>query len=705
MPDGVGFDVGDLVARLRIEASGFESGLQEAGHNLKGFAEEIAKSFGMSAEEAALLTESLSGVVVGIAAVESASWAAAAAAAAWGENLKDLAAYTGMSTQGLERLKGITIGTSADFDALTMNVTFFQKTLGRADKDSDAVIQALHKIGVNAKDSSGHLRNMDELFPEVIAKLSQVENPAERAGLAMAMFGRSSQNVLELAANSPEQLQKLSNATKVHGDATLNQAEAFKIKMDVLQNRFDVLWREVGLKLIPVMEEDLIPMFNAVADALTYLSPVLEYAARGFHILGMTLVSVGDMFVSLLMSIQALMAGDLDAASKAMNESFKRTADSFLAYRDKWQADWNEQGAAQLSINNQVTKSNYDQAKSAEVLGNEYKLAKDKVTELTDKLKDLQQFGQEDAEIARKRSKYSLDDAKAEFEAKEKIYNQSMAVHSLAEIPVAYQAVTPFAGSGMDEAEYIQKFKESAFRAYDEAQMKVTEAQNNLEKAIIKVADVKKDIETTKADLVKGGADMVAIQAKVTSAILEQSAATIGATKANIAAKTEEAKTTEALLAKEVKTTQAVYLERETMDNLHWNTLMSTMTAAIAKMKTEWTGYVDWLKTNPAIQNIATVYWDNGVPNWNPASNPAFASVGSIAVPAAATKMPTATTPAGSSEDYYPPETQSEPSVVINQTNNINVPNPPSPSDIVKEQNIQMGMIGAQFGLSGVSMF
>ena len=650
---GGGFDVGDLVARLRIEASGFDQGLQEAKGNLAGFAQEVAKGFGMSAENAVLLTESLSGIVVGIAAVEAASLSAAMAASEWADRLKDLALYTGLSTQSLERLKAICIGTTLEFDTLTMNFTFFQKTLGRADSDTKPIIEALHKLGISVKDANGNLRSTDELIPLAIAALNKIENPAERAGLAMAMFGKESKEVLKMASQSPEELQKLSDGAKVHADKTLEMAEKFKIKMDTLQASFDSIWREVGLKLIPVMEEDLLPLFGEVADFFEYISPLIEYAARGFHILGMTLISVGDMLGSLMMAFQAVMAGKFDVAASIMTDSFGRVRKTFLDYRDQWQKDWDEEGKARLAVNNMVAGSNWEAGKSAEFLGKEYALTAKEAADLAIEQKglrlDLRQYLEVDLPKARNLQSDLSKDRRKDMEqssAEYKAWKIEMADANLAIEKINNQIsdTKTKLGEAILEtkaaAQTINEWLSSiGSQAVSEPTMGVGYGEAgglSIEELRKKMADVKAVIDESKGTVTSYGLGMSQNEqdqyARYIKILKDKQAAIAAkpeakaetAAKDPVAAQKEQTKGVTDAIAKENAGVKELYIEREKLDKTHWTALTEMMRLSLENMTTAWKTYVEYAAKFPTIHNIGIVVWNRGIPDWSPTSNPIF---------------------------------------------------------------------------------
>jgi hypothetical protein len=432
-------------------------------------------------------------------------------------------------------------------------------------------------------------------------------------------------------------------------------AEKFKVKMDTLQEKFDSIWREIGLKLIPVMEDDLIPIFEKVADFFEWISPALEYAARGFHILGMTLISVGDMLGSLMMAFQAVMSGKFDVAAQIMTDSFGRVRKSFLDYRDQWQKDWDEEGKARLAVNNMVAGSNWDAGKSAEVLGKEYALTAKEAADLAIEQKglrlDLRQYTEVDLPKARaaqdalsKDRRKDMEQSSAEYKAWkiemadanlaiEKINNQisdtkTKLGEAILETKKAAQTVNEWLKSiGSQEAGTPQMgvgYGEAAGLSIDELRKKM--------------ADVKAVIDESKGTVTTYGLGMSQNEqdqyARYIKILKDQQAEAAklsakpegAATEAKdpVAVQKAQTKGVTDELAKENDKVTELYKEREELDRVHWMALTEMMRISLDNMTTAWKTYVEFAAKFPTIHNIGIVVWTKDGADWSPTSNPIF---------------------------------------------------------------------------------
>jgi hypothetical protein len=64
-------------------------------------------------------------------------------------------------------------------------------------------------LGVRTKDASGHLLTLEEVLPELADRFHEIQNPAERAAAAQAIFGRNGQKMAVILAHGAEGIEEL----------------------------------------------------------------------------------------------------------------------------------------------------------------------------------------------------------------------------------------------------------------------------------------------------------------------------------------------------------------------------------------------------------------------------------------------------------------------------------------------------------------
>lgn len=143
--------------------------------------------------------------------------------------LVKLSDKTGIALQGLQRLQVAGDGAGNTLDQLTGAVNMLQKRLV---SDADAVVPALARLGL----SFDAIRAMapDQQFMAIGDAIRQVEDPAARVALAVALFGRSGAEVLPTLIRGFEDLR---NSAVGMSDETIRA-------LDRLGDGWARLWRK-----------------------------------------------------------------------------------------------------------------------------------------------------------------------------------------------------------------------------------------------------------------------------------------------------------------------------------------------------------------------------------------------------------------------------------------------------------------------------
>jgi hypothetical protein len=103
----------------------------------------------------------------------------------------------------------------------TLNDNMFHALQGTA---PDAVI-AFDKLGVAWKDSTGHLRNVSDVLPEVIQKLSEIRDPTYRAQIATMLLGSAAEGLAQVLRLTRKEFEELVAVARQHGSITDEQAK------------------------------------------------------------------------------------------------------------------------------------------------------------------------------------------------------------------------------------------------------------------------------------------------------------------------------------------------------------------------------------------------------------------------------------------------------------------------------------------------
>ena len=100
------------------------------------------------------------------------------------DDLNTLSKQSGISTDSLQKMQYAADRVDVSVETISGAVTKMKKAMGGSSEPFD-------NLGVSVVDASGNMRNAEDVFFDVVQALSQIPNETERDQAAMAIFGRS----------------------------------------------------------------------------------------------------------------------------------------------------------------------------------------------------------------------------------------------------------------------------------------------------------------------------------------------------------------------------------------------------------------------------------------------------------------------------------------------------------------------------------
>lgn len=218
---------------------------KEVGEKLKGAIDDFAST--------------LKPVAAGIGAIITALGGLTVSAASSGDELNTLSKVTGLSVETLQEFqfasKLIDVSTetfSSSLRKLTMNMENAQSGTGSA-------YEAFSKLNVSVTDSTGALRNNEEVFYDVIDALGRISNETERDALSMEIFGRSAQQLNPLILAGSDALREYGDQAKdmglVFDGETIDQLQEFNDKLDITKQQFKGMKTIIGAEMTDAFDE------------------------------------------------------------------------------------------------------------------------------------------------------------------------------------------------------------------------------------------------------------------------------------------------------------------------------------------------------------------------------------------------------------------------------------------------------------------
>lgn len=262
-------DVLDLVAKLKLDSSEYESGLSSA--------QSSASSMGNGVSTA---------MKVGAAAVVGVTTAVVGTTAAFASGISSVAEYTdhidkqsqkmNMSAESYQEWSAVMQHCGTSMDSLQSSI----KTLSSAAENGN---EAFETLGITQEDIAS--MDSEELFSNTITALQNVDDETERTYLASKLLGRGATELGALLNTSAEDTQEMKDRVSELGGVLSDDAiKAGAAYQDSLQ---DMSTAFTGLKNNMLVE--FLPSVTTVMDGLTEV-----FAGNGSEGIGMITDGIND---------------------------------------------------------------------------------------------------------------------------------------------------------------------------------------------------------------------------------------------------------------------------------------------------------------------------------------------------------------------------------------------------------------------------
>jgi len=217
-------NVGTLSAKLELVVDSFNKSLDDAHRRLADAGKAMTT----------YISVPLAGAAAGLLRM-------AQAQGSWAEELGNLSAATGLSTTRLQELKYVADMTGVSFEGLTGAGVQLQRRLMGMEEGGNIAARVMQDLGVAIKTADGEFRSMDEMLPEIIRKLQEVENPTLRNTMAAQIFGRQFGELAPLLAMSSAELDAMTRAAhesgRVLSEDSVERLQRFDDMIGALQLR------------------------------------------------------------------------------------------------------------------------------------------------------------------------------------------------------------------------------------------------------------------------------------------------------------------------------------------------------------------------------------------------------------------------------------------------------------------------------------
>jgi len=246
-------DVFDLVAKLSLDKSDYDSGLGEA--------QEKGSKWGSALSTAGkTAVAGVTAVTTAIAGMTTATVKGVADVASYGDEIDKNSQKLGVSAQFYQEWDAVLQHSGTSMDA--MGATF-KKLATSSQSATDKQVEAFKQLGLSMDEVSS--MSADELFANVVSGLQGMEEGTERTAIATTLLGKGAQEMGALLNTSAEDTQKMIQTVNdlggVMSDDAVKASAGFQDSLQDLQTSL------TGLKNGAMAE--FLPACTDVMDGLT----------------------------------------------------------------------------------------------------------------------------------------------------------------------------------------------------------------------------------------------------------------------------------------------------------------------------------------------------------------------------------------------------------------------------------------------------
>lgn len=241
-----------LVGSIMVDNTKANESLSKTDDKAKGIGQRLASGIGTAAKWGA-------GLVAAAGSGAAALYGVATKSAETADHIDKMSQKIGISRTAYQELDFILSQNGMSVDQLQGGMKKLVSTMQSAQEGNKTASATFAELGVSVTDSTGALRNQEDVFYEAIAALQGMGNETERNARASKLFGKSASEMaplLNAGAGSMEELrQKAHDLGLVLSDETINAGVAFTDTMDQTKRALSSVTTQLGAEVMPIIND------------------------------------------------------------------------------------------------------------------------------------------------------------------------------------------------------------------------------------------------------------------------------------------------------------------------------------------------------------------------------------------------------------------------------------------------------------------
>ena len=241
------------------------------------------------------------------AAIAAPMMAAAKSAANSGAAIYEMSKRTGMSVPNLSALAYASEMTGASMENVEVAVKKMQKALFEAAQGGEKAQEAFALLGLSVEDLAK--LNPDQQFALIAKKLSAIQDPAIKSGLALELFGRSGTDLIPMMENLESLSGDAAKLGLIKTDQSAKDAKDFSDILKILGFAVKSVVNAIGSALMPLLKQFAIKIIDAVLTVRNFIREHKELVVTIFQVaaavmgIGAGLVALSYIFTGLASAV------------------------------------------------------------------------------------------------------------------------------------------------------------------------------------------------------------------------------------------------------------------------------------------------------------------------------------------------------------------------------------------------------------------
>lgn len=196
------------------------------------------------------------------------------------DDINTLAKQTGLSTDEIQKFQYASELIDVDIEVLTGSMAKLVRNMSSAKDGTGQAYEAFQALGISIQDSSGNLRNNQDVFNEAVEALSKIEEETQRDAYAMAIFGRSAQELNPLILGGTQQLKEFGDELERNGlilsQSELDKLNEFNDKIDTFKAKFQANMMKNSGELTEAFDE----LLDSSDEIIELISMLIKGGAK-----------------------------------------------------------------------------------------------------------------------------------------------------------------------------------------------------------------------------------------------------------------------------------------------------------------------------------------------------------------------------------------------------------------------------------------